>query len=495
MFLNKTVMLLQISPGHGDEDKDEDEVFGAECPDPERVNRSSSFLFDSLYDSSLLADLSPHGPPDRLDEEERGDEERPPLSTQERRRSELLANQEAERQEAVQWGESSFNLSEWGDSLLVAEHFLDRQSSLRHKERTQRDAQRHSAEQAPPGEDPSAGHMQPRQNTSAATATESRCSSDKAGDDQTKQTNYAHKDDMTNEGSENGKEIKKRQELNNPSADVKPPQQNPESSFYCSPGLQEILDHWPSMSEQTWQSTPDQAANPQTSAAGAQDPAQPSLEEVRRTDSVEERPVTHAGEDVTERPGSAGDLIPPTQETPPVTPRVKLTTLCVRSPLTVKPLNQSTPTSLLPQTPAVATGRAAGHRRHLSEAATCSSKQPDSTPERSHNKPLPVPRSSSKAKPPIQPEQDLSSPRARPSAPPSAEADGGFRLQPSQDVALSSSDSGTFTIIDVASDRRLFDTFIKEWKSKQRYSLAVACERREQELLPQGEIGGKHKRG
>uniref|UniRef100_I3JQT8 DNA polymerase theta n=1 Tax=Oreochromis niloticus TaxID=8128 RepID=I3JQT8_ORENI len=52
-----------------------------------------------------------------------------------------------------------------------------------------------------------------------------------------------------------------------------------------------------------------------------------------------------------------------------------------------------------------------------------------------------------------------------------------FTLQLSQDASVCSSNSGTFSIIDVASDRRLFETFIKEWKTKQHYSLALACER------------------
>eukprot|EP00064_Thunnus_orientalis_P007166 superscaffoldBa00000781_g7185 len=118
----------------------------------ESPNRSSSFLFDSLYDSSLMAALSPH----QIDQSEKEEsvsqevrEERPLPSTQERRRSELLANQEAEKQEAIQWGESFLNLSEWGDSLLVGERFLERQSVLRHTERTQKDqeASQHEAQQ------------------------------------------------------------------------------------------------------------------------------------------------------------------------------------------------------------------------------------------------------------------------------------------------------------------------------------------------------------
>lgn len=38
--------------------------------------------------------------------------------------------------------------------------------------------------------------------------------------------------------------------------------------------------------------------------------------------------------------------------------------------------------------------------------------------------------------------------------------------------------SQSFTIIDVAADRQLFDTFIAEWKQQQRFSLSLACEKR-----------------
>uniref|UniRef100_A0A8K9V0B5 DNA polymerase theta n=1 Tax=Oncorhynchus mykiss TaxID=8022 RepID=A0A8K9V0B5_ONCMY len=98
------------------------------------LNGSSSFLFDSLYDSSLLAGLSHDS--HQSEEEKEGPVvmETSLLSNQQRQRSGLIANQEAEEQEAVQWGESSFNLSEWGDSLLVGEHFLERRSLLRHTE-------------------------------------------------------------------------------------------------------------------------------------------------------------------------------------------------------------------------------------------------------------------------------------------------------------------------------------------------------------------------
>ncbi|XP_070771249.1 DNA polymerase theta [Enoplosus armatus] len=548
----------QISPGPGgdnvvedkDEGGDEDEALGADQAASESVNRSSSFLFDSLYDSSLLAGLSPPEIHGQSDEEgsvgqEIGDRCRPP-STQEQRRSELLTNQEAEKQEAIQWGESSFNLSEWGDSLLVGEHFLERQSLLKHTERTQKEqeASHHTAQQ------PSTDHVLPEEQlpeptTTTTTTTQNEYDKAKASDYQghthkSKRHNNAQNDnkpgrrqETMNEEGENGQQAErkgmeeKEEEINALLPDdavLKHPRvQN--APLYCSPGLQEIFDRWPSMSEQPWQNTTTglTATHTLTNAANTAevpDLPQPSIQVGRKrgkqnvqvvapeSDSREEQPSRRDSEDVTERPGSAGDLIPPTQETPPVTPRVKLTTSSVLSPLTVKPLNQSTPSALLPRRPAITkcAKSGPGHSDDISEAVA-DTKQPNSTYEHSHEhqlrqKPKTLPVPSSKTKPLLHADQNLSPPRPSPSSPrPKLPSDGespvideGFTLQLSQDASLCSSNSGTFSIIDVASDRRLFYTFINEWKTKERYSLALACEKREHRQQPEGEIGGRHKR-
>ncbi|XP_070295687.1 zinc finger CCCH domain-containing protein 13-like [Salvelinus sp. IW2-2015] len=127
----------QILAGDNDDDDEPFPPPSAHCSvtNEKSLNGSSSFLFDSLYDSSLLAGLS-HDSHQSEEEKEEGPVvmETSLLSNQQRQRSGLIANQEAEEQEAVQWGESSFNLSEWGDSLLVGEHFLERRSLLRHTE-------------------------------------------------------------------------------------------------------------------------------------------------------------------------------------------------------------------------------------------------------------------------------------------------------------------------------------------------------------------------
>ncbi|KAM4700701.1 DNA polymerase theta [Discoglossus pictus] len=74
--------------------------------------------------------------------------------------------------------------------------------------------------------------------------------------------------------------------------------------------------------------------------------------------------------------------------------------------------------------------------------------------------------------------------------------DEGFSLQLSQDsapFALPPSNSDTFSIIDVASDQTLFQTFLKEWKAQQRFAISVACEKRRQPLSSKAAIGGRFK--
>nr|XP_010298788.1 PREDICTED: DNA polymerase theta [Balearica regulorum gibbericeps] len=73
--------------------------------------------------------------------------------------------------------------------------------------------------------------------------------------------------------------------------------------------------------------------------------------------------------------------------------------------------------------------------------------------------------------------------------------DQGFSLQLSQDVfPLIPLSAESFTIIDVASDKALFQTFVAEWKEKSRFSISVACERTKCLLSPKSTIGGKFKK-
>lgn len=515
-----------------DDDGDKDEALGVDQVAPGSFDRSSSFLFDSLYDSSLLAALGPHQVSDKSDEEDSEGQDirgRGPLpSTQERRRSELLADQEAEQQEAIQWGESSFNLSEWGDSLLVGEHFLEKQSLLKHTERSRREAS-HCRDQHPkldhvlPEEQkssPKPSQKQPQPTTSAATMTQS---------EHNNQSNTHHIKQHSNANNDNepdGKQENRREDGEEMSAVLSdktlckhPHVENAsESTFYCSPGLQEIFDRWPSMSDQPCQNTTlSHASNTAELASLPQSTLQEGTKRgnvptsTSKSSSPEAPPLRHDCEDVTERPGSAGDLIPPTQETPPVTPRVKLTTSSIQSPLAAPPLNQSTPSANRPQKPTVTrcpkpqTGRSGAVSTARRFNITLNRSHKHQEEQKLKSNPAAQPSSKSKTQCTECTDQNHSPPcnGAYPSTcqpePPcdvdSSVIEQGFSLHLSQDASLCPSNSGTFSIIDLASNRHLFETFISEWKTKERYSLALACEKTENRQQPGGEIGEKHQRG
>lgn len=452
------------------ENKSKDE---GEALDVDNLNRSSSFLFDSLYDSSLLAAMDPPHTSDLSDDEgvegERVGVRDPLPSTQERRRSELLANQEAELQEAAQWGESSFNLSEWGDSLLVGDHFL-----LKHAERSQRQPEAGRGGEQHPGEQRSS----PKPTTSAYTAI--KCDPDSH--------RKAKSRDDDNEADRRRKDGVEMRAVPSHKAPAEHPR-GENALFDCSPGVQEIFDRWPSMSDQPCQ---DVASSHVPNRAGL--PGSVSVDEAteRRevpttapgVDPPEEEPWKQDCEDETERPESAGDLIPPTQEAPPVTPRIKVTTSSVQSPHTAPPLNQSTPsTSRRSQRVAATAGRKPQTR---SSDAVGAIREPDPAlnlgyrlQEEQKAKSNPPAQPNSRTKPRKNTEQNPEGLADPPGDLDPSMIEAGFSLQVSQDASLTSSNSGIFSIIDVASDRRLFDTFIHEWKVKERYSLALACQRME----------------
>ncbi|KAK2816995.1 hypothetical protein Q5P01_025186 [Channa striata] len=523
-----------------EEDRNENSSNDDEAPEvnqvaSESINRSSSFLFDSLYDSSLLAGLSPNQIPEQSDEEEsadRGVQTKLPLpSTQEQRRSELIANQEAEKQEAVQWGESSFNLSEWGDSLLVGEHFLERQSSLRHAETTQKEQEDcyHQVQQCNTDhvlreQHPSLSQSEPKSDTE----TNNQVQTHKHLTIGPNHGNPERTQARTHEEGENGKLVEKesqKEKINSLVSD-----NLSESFLHCSPCLQEIFDRWPSMSDQLWQNTTAGHRGTQTlinaaNTAKAPDLPQSSFQVDRKKGKLingqtaaaaqSDSHLAHDTQNVADRPGSAGDYVPPTQEVPPVTPRVKLTTSSIQSPLTVQPLNQSTPSPLSPHKPAVLKYPMSHTGHHQLPESVSNNIQLKSTGNDSQiiidqhkdqlghaPRTLPEPGltsvqySDSKTKPLLH-AADCTSPSNPQSRPPSdteSPVDERFSLHLSQDASLCASNSGTFSIIDVASNRLLFDTFIKEWRTKDRYSLALACEKREQRQQPEHEIRGKQRR-
>ncbi|XP_017263452.1 DNA polymerase theta [Kryptolebias marmoratus] len=509
-----------------DEDVCDDRLLDANPAAAESPNRSSSFLFDGMYDSPLPEAPRPNRMPDRPDEEPSSSQEVavdcPLPSTQQRRRSELLANQEAEEQEAIRWGESFFNLSEWGDSLLVGEHFLDTQSLLRHAERTESEQ-----ELQQPNQDCDFGdkqllisqlghsHMQPL----LPECDKERAASHQA---QTRKT-FNSKDfetigrqEMIQDKGDAALQVEKKKNVeketeecdlfsNNVVFTHPCVQDGSESALYCSPGLQEIFDRWPSMSDQPG------SEKPQTQAADSDTPDVPELPDMQlgrkrkmsqqsdaaKNDFHEGQISRHESENTPERPGSAGDLIPPTQERAPVTPRVKLTTSSVPSPGTTQPL-QSTPSNPFQETAGAKKRPTSetGNSIHLSDAARGSVSKQEANRVTEELKS--AARSSSKTSPKLYHPTECASPPPPPPPPPSDTESPvsleGFTLQLSQDASLCCSNSGAFSVIDVASDRRLFDTFIREWKTKERFSIALACEKREPKQQSEGVIGGKHKR-
>uniref|UniRef100_A0A6I8P2U6 DNA polymerase theta n=1 Tax=Ornithorhynchus anatinus TaxID=9258 RepID=A0A6I8P2U6_ORNAN len=75
---------------------------------------------------------------------------------------------------------------------------------------------------------------------------------------------------------------------------------------------------------------------------------------------------------------------------------------------------------------------------------------------------------------------------------------GGVSAEPSRDAWLSPSVPGsaeTLTVIDVASDRTLFQTFIREWQGQRRFAISVACEKIGRPKPPRSTIGGQLKEG
>ncbi|XP_061535067.1 DNA polymerase theta isoform X1 [Phycodurus eques] len=410
-------------------------------------NRSGSFLFDSLYENSV----SPHGTDSdgSAYEEREARGGRPLPSPREKRRSELLVNREAEKHEAVQWGESLFNLSEWGDSLLVGEHFLER-----------REAGQLRGLVLP--EEPLTSPRSPLPPESPGRLSEGRNEKEREGE-----LPYV---------PSHGVVSKQRH------ADAAP-----QSGFYCSPGLQEIFDCWPSMSDQPVQNgalghVDNNEQTPPSNHRQAPKKSPPSMQQRRKpVNSVQPQPPREARERGTQRPGSAADSVPPTQETAPVTHRIKLTTTSVRSPL-----SRSAPSGVLP-------GKPAKCPTTMLPGAFCNSKKVTHESKQHTDVTSACPR-----QPPGDQKRSASPDRTPPHSAPrrSASPDSyeGFSLQLSQDASLSSSNSSAFSIIDVSSDKRLFRTFVKEWQTRERYSLALACETLEHQHEPGGEQEPAHQK-
>uniref|UniRef100_A0A667YDA4 DNA polymerase theta n=1 Tax=Myripristis murdjan TaxID=586833 RepID=A0A667YDA4_9TELE len=408
----------------GDGDDDANQVAS------ESLNRSSSFLFDSLYDTSLLAGLSPHEDPDQAEEAESDSQEigdnRHLHSTQERRRSELLANQEVENQEAIQWGESSFNLSEWGDSLLVGEHFLERRSLLRHTERMQKEQDPSHGE----AQQPSTSHVLTEQQVSNFQTTPGKTEPPKPN--RIIIQKHYHKDKANNNQDHTNK-VEQCIEAPNGNKSVN------------------------SNSEEGGKSK------------GREDEREVKINEEGKNRQEVEKGGREEREMKEERNGQ-----PPVPKCPRSCPEPSNHFTSALSKA-IYDNKQMKSTSNL------------NHKHQLEQ-------EPTTVPvSEAHAQIKPLPHAGSNPSLP-QDFAPLLSPQSKPRDLNSPRTDENITSQLSQNASLSSSNSGTFSIIDVASDRHLFHTFINEWKTKERYSLALACERREHTQQLEGGIGEKHKR-
>ncbi len=354
-------------------------------------NRSSSFLFDSLYDNSIL-DAMEEAAMDRDNKEEQVVEAH---ANSNGSSPELIPERKdgvSTDQEAIQWGESSFNLSEWGDSLLIGEQYLNKMNN---------------AVKAGDG---------PRLGTEKHSYT----------DDIVPELHVSQSNEPQSSVSA------ERRQLNS-------------SSFHISPGMQDIFDKW-SDQFSTLSEIPGQSNSTEVEPNAAAAVVEKAVSPVTNHGIDQGGPRNSRTEDFVAKTVTHNDLVPPTPVSEPSTPRVKMTTSAIQSPLNVTK-----------------------HRSELDPNSKYSSQKDCQSCLRTN----------------AASELNMSL------------ADEGFtRLSQCKSLPASNSSSPeTFSIIDVASDKRLFHTFIKEWKTKGRFSLALACEKIDNtSVQAQTVIGGKFKK-
>ncbi|XP_048084046.1 DNA polymerase theta isoform X3 [Alosa alosa] len=401
------------------------------------LNGSSSFLFDSLYDSSLLDALAAEDASGETEEEEvdgmaeetgvttesgmraeNGMAEETGVTTESGMRAEngmaeenkvtavdgmaeenrmvaqdgIAADTEeppdspplGEVQEAIQWGESSFNLSEWGDSLLIGEHYLEKMNSVL-----------------------KCGHLPTRE-------------PERPGMEECVMSEFP--------GPVDREVICKDLEA-----------KISECSFLVSPGMQEVFDKW---SEQfsTFSEMPVETNSDSSDHEGLIAEREDNVVDTENKNNVGENDVVMTHNTIgNPRSRQGGDIIPPTPE--PVTPvRVKMTTSAIQSPL-----------------------------------------QPQSS---TNTKEKPWPDVEVKLKSNLSDNNPLT--------------DSGLPHEATEEqisMGFTPSSPESFTIIDVASDQSLFETFVKEWQTQQRVALALACEECDRIPDTKSVIGVKHKQG
>ncbi|XP_063060010.1 DNA polymerase theta [Engraulis encrasicolus] len=226
-----------------------------------------------------------------------------------------------------------------------------------------------------------------------------------------------------------------------------------DGSFFVSPGMQDVFDKW---SEQ-FSTMNEMAIDRNTDSSDGEELIGEKKENTNHCNNNRGDRGSPESHNMVEnrKPRHGGDLIPPTPE--PVTPvRVRMTTSAVQSPVTPVTARRNTPAIQSPFQPQVSIHNKENHC--LDEETKSKSTPKHDNPETDKgltNAPLDTQDS--------QTPMDFSSPEA-------------------------------FTIIDVASDQSLFETFVAEWKTQQRFSLALACEQRDTVSDAKTIIGGKHKR-
>ncbi|XP_048838928.1 DNA polymerase theta [Brienomyrus brachyistius] len=360
-----------------------DEYRGSERNRPsskseDSLNGSSGFLFDSLYDSLVLDGLVEEeqtkdcigGIADNLFEQKQQSEEMP-----------------LDNQEAIQWGESSFNLSEWGDSLQTGELYLDKLNNV------------------------------------------FKC------DEQSISVRANAVQDFGNDGVTESDALRDRSLLH--------------PTFSLSPGMQDIFDKWTSMTDQCVAS---QEANGEKGCEATEQSVERAAQE--KDSNVEmdvisgtqcELPLGHIKTRVCQSPFEKDTVKNPsryqvarthtTLNREPVISRVELNSSTAQLPLVLHSEVQQDPQGDL------------GSDTDLEPEASLINRS--------------------------------------------------FSLQLSQDASLQEcipSSVESFSIIDVTSNLSLFNTFVKEWKTKSRFSVAVSCENRGHMLSPSSTIGGKMKK-
>ncbi|XP_015196626.2 DNA polymerase theta isoform X1 [Lepisosteus oculatus] len=355
------------------------------------LNGSCSFLFDSSFESSMnameekpLQDLS------QSFKERAEVNELPPVPVR-------IENEniQAVNQEPMEWAESSFNISDLGDSFQMGEAlFVERLNAVF-----------------------------------------------SSGDEMTSEQTRSSKNCVTPDMKITlNKEAKTNSETKT---------NRTSTSFHLSPGMQDILDNWPSLSGKCTSShevpvkseTDKKAAEVNAFVTVDQDkndiPYRVKAEQqcLAVANQISSEVVSPCLDRELESGPGRNELIPPTPQSEAVSPAIKMA-------LSVRKLDKCKEKALLSKV------------SPLSHVDQSTSNLDDSL------------------------------------------IDKGFTLQLSQDVSpLASVPSSmeTFTIIDVASNLTLFQTFIKEWKTKTRFCIAIACEKGEHVLSTHSAIGGNFK--